>query len=110
MRARPHAKVEALRRRIDHPIVDADGHQLETVPVLLDYIREVGGSAMPERFLQFLRVPLRYRFRDRIVIFRHAENFQRGRAMVRPGLSMGHAVRERAGRPGHWRPGGARRA
>jgi predicted TIM-barrel fold metal-dependent hydrolase len=49
------AKVEEIRRRINHPIVDADAHQLETVPVLLDYLRDVGGSDMPERFLAFLR-------------------------------------------------------
>ena len=42
MKAKPHPKVAEIRRRIDHPIVDADAHQLETVPVLLDYIREVG--------------------------------------------------------------------
>jgi predicted TIM-barrel fold metal-dependent hydrolase len=55
MKTRPHPKVEEIRRRIAHPIVDADAHQLETVPVLLDYIREVGGSQMPERFLAYLR-------------------------------------------------------
>ena len=55
MKNRPHPKVEQIRRRLDHPIVDADAHQLETVPVLLDYLREVGGSRMPERFLAFLR-------------------------------------------------------
>jgi predicted TIM-barrel fold metal-dependent hydrolase len=55
MKAKPDPKVAEIRRRIDHPIVDADAHQLETVPVLLDFIREVGGAAMPERFLAFLR-------------------------------------------------------
>jgi predicted TIM-barrel fold metal-dependent hydrolase len=55
MRASPHAKVEALKRRLDHPIVDADAHQLESVPVLLDFIREIGGSAMPERFAAYMR-------------------------------------------------------
>jgi len=55
MNNRPMAKVEEIRRRIDHPIVDADSHQLETVPVLLDYIREVGGNDMPDRFLGFLK-------------------------------------------------------
>ena len=49
------AATNALKARLDHPIVDADAHQLETVPVLLDYIREIGGSAMPERFLAFLK-------------------------------------------------------
>ena len=49
MKSRPMAKVEEIRRKIGHPIVDADAHQLETVPVLLDYLREIGGSAMPAR-------------------------------------------------------------
>jgi predicted TIM-barrel fold metal-dependent hydrolase len=55
MKNRPVAKVEEIRRRIGHPIVDADAHQLETVPVLLDYLREVGGANMPNRFLEFLK-------------------------------------------------------
>ena len=55
MKNRPMAKVEEIRRRIGHPIVDADAHQLETVPVLLDYLREVGGTNMPNRFLEFLK-------------------------------------------------------
>ena len=55
MKNRPSAKVEAIRKRIDHPIVDADAHQLETVPVLLDYLSDVGGSDMPDRFLAFLK-------------------------------------------------------
>jgi len=55
MKTRPHPKIVEMRSRIDHPIVDADAHQLEAVPVLLDYVREVGGSAMPERLLAFLR-------------------------------------------------------
>ncbi|MAG29392.1 MAG: amidohydrolase [Deltaproteobacteria bacterium] len=55
MKNRPMAKVEEIRRRIDHPIVDSDAHQLETVPVLLDYLRDVGGTDMPDRLLAFLK-------------------------------------------------------
>ena len=55
MKNRPLAKVEAIKKRIGHPIVDADAHQLETVPVVLDYLREIGGSDMPQRFLDFLK-------------------------------------------------------
>jgi predicted TIM-barrel fold metal-dependent hydrolase len=55
MKAKSHPKVEALKKRLRHPIVDADAHQLETVPVLLDFIREAGGSAMPERFANYMR-------------------------------------------------------
>ena len=54
MTQRPNTQVEEIRRRIDHPIVDSDAHQLETVPVLLDYLREVGGSDMPDRFMAFI--------------------------------------------------------
>jgi len=54
MKNRPLAKVEAIKKRIAHPIVDADAHQLETVPVFLDFLREVGGADMPNRFLAFL--------------------------------------------------------
>jgi predicted TIM-barrel fold metal-dependent hydrolase len=54
MKRPAHAKVDEIRRSIDHPIVDADAHQLETVPVLLDYLRDIGGSEMPDRFLAFL--------------------------------------------------------
>ena len=34
-----------LKARLDHPIVDADAHQLEVIPVLFEYLREVGGPS-----------------------------------------------------------------
>lgn len=40
-----------LKARLDHPIVDADAHQLEVVPVLFEYLREVGGPGMPEKWI-----------------------------------------------------------
>ena len=40
--------LRAVRAQIDHPIVDADAHQLEVLAVLLDFIREVGGPDMPD--------------------------------------------------------------
>lgn len=33
---------ETLRGRLDHPVVDADGHTTEFVPALAEYLREVG--------------------------------------------------------------------
>ena len=34
-----------IRSRLSHPVIDADGHIVESTPVLLDYMREVGGHA-----------------------------------------------------------------
>jgi len=45
------AATKALKARLDHPIVDADAHQLEVIPVLFEYLREVGGPGMPERWI-----------------------------------------------------------
>lgn len=40
-----------IRARLDHPIIDADGHTLEFGPGFLDSLRQVGGAGMVERFL-----------------------------------------------------------
>jgi predicted TIM-barrel fold metal-dependent hydrolase len=45
------AATNALKARLDHPIVDADAHQLEVIPVLFEYLRDVGGAGMPERWI-----------------------------------------------------------
>ena len=39
-----------IRERVAHPIIDSDGHVVEFEPALLDYIRDVGGSAILERY------------------------------------------------------------
>jgi predicted TIM-barrel fold metal-dependent hydrolase len=49
------ASVQRIRDRIDHPIVDADAHQLEFVPVVLEYLRETAGADVVERFIKFLQ-------------------------------------------------------
>jgi len=40
----------ALRSRLNHPVIDSDGHWVEFGPQLLDYLREVGGSKAVEGF------------------------------------------------------------
>ena len=56
------SKSQEVRSKLGHPVVDADGHLQELVPVLkdyvLDYLREIGGASMVE---QFERVGLTYR-------------------------------------------------
>jgi predicted TIM-barrel fold metal-dependent hydrolase len=43
-----------LRERIGHPVIDADGHIIETAPVFMpffeDYVRQIAGGDMVERF------------------------------------------------------------
>jgi predicted TIM-barrel fold metal-dependent hydrolase len=41
---------EQLRTRLDHPVIDTDGHWLEAQPVFRDYLREVGGADMLARY------------------------------------------------------------
>src|SRR5881628_4264625 len=44
------SKSAAVRARLDHPVIDGDGHWLEPVPIFLDYLREVAGPSVVERF------------------------------------------------------------
>ena len=39
------ARIDAIRSRIDHPIVDADGHMLESVPMLFDTLERLAGPS-----------------------------------------------------------------
>src|SRR5262245_25492567 len=50
----PTDAVREIRERIDHPIVDADGHLLEFVPLVLDIAAEVAGARSAERLREFL--------------------------------------------------------
>jgi predicted TIM-barrel fold metal-dependent hydrolase len=38
-----------IRAGLSHPVIDADGHQLEFEPLLLEYLREVGGGEFVAR-------------------------------------------------------------
>ena len=40
----------AIRAQLDHPVIDGDGHMIEAPPVLLDYVKDVGGAKFAERF------------------------------------------------------------
>ncbi len=41
-----------IRGQLKHPILDGDGHWVESIPVLSDYLREVGGSEMADHYLK----------------------------------------------------------
>jgi predicted TIM-barrel fold metal-dependent hydrolase len=52
----PHAR--AIRGRLSHPIIDADGHWLEYAPVMREEFRKIGGEAAAEGFaIASQRVP-----------------------------------------------------
>jgi predicted TIM-barrel fold metal-dependent hydrolase len=88
------AKIRAV---LDHPVVDADGHWLEPVPIFCDFLRDVGGAAMVDRFRALWRDRLgkwhdatpRERLRRRVVRTSSGEaptdTLDRATAMV-PGL------------------------
>src|SRR5262250_459969 len=44
------SKSAAARSQLDHPVIDGDGHWLEPVPIFLDYLREIAGPTVVERF------------------------------------------------------------
>jgi len=43
-------EVDAIRARIDHPIIDSDGHQIEYLPLVRDFIAEDAGEAVAQAF------------------------------------------------------------
>ena len=45
-----YAEPEHVRARLDHPVVDADGHVVEALPLVVEYIRRVAGDDVADRF------------------------------------------------------------
>ena len=45
-----HESPAAIRARMNHPVIDADGHWLEFRPVLTEQMRRIGGSAAADGF------------------------------------------------------------
>jgi predicted TIM-barrel fold metal-dependent hydrolase len=51
--AEARSKSAAVRERLNHPIIDSDGHIAEFEPAFFDHLREVGGSRAVERLKSF---------------------------------------------------------
>ena len=47
-----HLTPEQVKAKIDHPIVDGDGHWVEYDPVFSDKLRKVGGDLAADGFLK----------------------------------------------------------
>ena len=44
-----------IRARLDHPVVDADGHMIECTFAVLDFVRQVGGTDIAHRYDELLK-------------------------------------------------------
>jgi predicted TIM-barrel fold metal-dependent hydrolase len=51
-----------IREKLDHPIIDSDGHTAEFEPALFDYLRDVGGPQAVDRLLGLPDSPLAFRW------------------------------------------------
>jgi len=50
MTATHEGRSAAIRARVNHPIIDSDGHQVEMGPIFLDYLKAEAGPKVAERF------------------------------------------------------------
>ena len=50
-----HRNPEDIRKHLDHPVVDGDGHWVEYTPVFAEKIRKVTGDLGANGFLQSQR-------------------------------------------------------
>ncbi len=54
-------KSELIRERLNHPIVDSDGHVAEFEPAYFDFLKNVGGAKVVERFKSLPDSPFAFR-------------------------------------------------
>jgi predicted TIM-barrel fold metal-dependent hydrolase len=46
----PSPAVANIRRRLDHPVIDGDGHHLECWPMVFDILKELAGADVAQRY------------------------------------------------------------
>ena len=46
------SKSAAVRARLSHPVIDGDGHWLEPLPIFLDYLKDVAGQSVVDKFVK----------------------------------------------------------
>ena len=44
------SRSQEIRSRLGHPIIDSDGHTLEVMPLVVEFVGEVGGAKMKKRY------------------------------------------------------------
>src|SRR5436309_13050331 len=50
MATKQASQATKIHARLTHPVIDSDGHWLEFEPAALDYLRQVGGERVVERY------------------------------------------------------------
>jgi len=55
-------KSAAVRAKLSHPIIDSDGHTAEFEPALFEYMKNIGGSKVVERFKTAPDTPFRFQW------------------------------------------------
>ena len=50
------SKSAKVHSRLNHPVVDSDGHMVEFEPAFLDYLKEVAGPSMVDRYNSDVRL------------------------------------------------------
>ena len=45
-----HQTAEHIHSQLSHPVIDSDGHWIEFEPAAMDYLKEVGGDSVVERY------------------------------------------------------------
>lgn len=45
------SKSAAIRARLQHPVIDCDGHMIEFEPDVLDYLKQVGGAGVVDQYV-----------------------------------------------------------
>src|ERR671931_2497118 len=43
------SKSAAVHARLNHPVIDSDGHTVEFLPAVLDYLEQIGGTKVFEQ-------------------------------------------------------------
>ena len=44
--------IERIRARLDHPVIDGDGHQLECMPMVLSILKDLAGKDIADRLVE----------------------------------------------------------
>ena len=81
----------AIRARLRHPVIDADGHLVECPPVLMDFLKQAGGTRLAARYEETMSKGAWGAWRD----LGAAERRERG-IMRRPFWAMPAHTRDRA--------------
>ena len=50
MEIRSNPSAEKVRARLDHPVIDSDGHLIEYLPLVQEFVRELAGADVEARF------------------------------------------------------------